>query len=94
MSPIVNPNATAGAVPAEGNPQQNQIQEAVTKFMGRPVSLDQVPPEILKVVSSLVSRFGVDGAISQFVKMVPPDVLQQLKGQPQTPDSSVGGVRG
>jgi hypothetical protein len=98
MSPMINPNATGGAMPAQGNPQQGQVKplppeqiaalrkdpeiaQAVTKYMGRPFPLEKVPDQMLQTIAGMVFKLGVDGAVAEFSKMIPPQIAQRMKGE-------------
>ena len=57
-----------------------ELTEAVAKFMGRPVDMAEVPDDMLVVVAGMVHKLGVDGAIAEFERALPPGVAQQIRG--------------
>ena len=59
--------------------QDPEIAEAVAKFMGRRVDMAQVPDDMLIQIAGMVQKLGVDGAIAEFERLVPPEVVQQLR---------------
>ena len=63
--------------------QDPEISEAVAKFLGRQVSMEEVPDNILTVVAGMVHKLGVDGAVAEITKMVPPEMAQQLRAGAQ-----------
>ncbi len=56
-----------------------EIVAAVSKFMGRTVTLENVPDEMLVQLAGMVQKLGVDGAVQMAQKTIPPDVQQKLR---------------
>lgn len=93
--PMMNPNAIGAAPaqgnPQQGQgqtlpPEQMaalrkdpEIGQAVAKVLGKPIDLAQIPDNILLNIAGMVHKLGVDGAVSEFTKKMPPQILQQLK---------------
>lgn len=90
------PRGSAPQAPSQGagksDPKQidilrhsPRIKQALELYLGRPVEMSQVPPEILTEVAGMVAKLGVEGAVAMAQKMLPHDIQQKLK------ESSVNG---
>lgn len=77
----VAPQGEQQLSPEEINSFRNDpdIVAAVSKFMGRPVTLENVPDDMLVTLAGMVQKLGVDGAVQMAQKMIPPDQQQQLR---------------
>lgn len=56
-----------------------EIIAAVSKFMGKPVTLEHVPDDMLIALAGMVQKLGVDGAVAMAQKTIPPEQQQQLR---------------
>ena len=60
--------------------QDPEIAQAVSLFMGRPIDPSEIPEELLANIAGMVHKLGVEGAVAEFQRIIPPEVLQQLRG--------------
>lgn len=56
-----------------------EIVQAVSMVMGRPVDMAIIPDELMMNIAGMVHKLGVEGAVSEFTRKMPPQILQQLK---------------
>ena len=86
--PGVNPQARSAPSPAQQLSPDDldyfrhdpEIIAAVTKFMGRPIDPAEIPEELLANIAGMVQKLGVDGAVAEFQRILPPETIQQLRG--------------
>lgn len=55
-----------------------EIAEAVSKFAGRPIPVQSIPDNLLMEIAGMIHKLGVDGAVMEFKRKVPPQVQAQL----------------
>ncbi len=75
------PEAAAPLSPEEieGFRSDPEIIEAVSMFLGRPVTLEEVPEELLIQIAGMVEKLGVQGAVQMAQQNMPPDLQAQLR---------------
>lgn len=56
-----------------------EIAAAVAQVMGRQIDLAVVPDELLAVIAGMVHKLGVEGAVAEFQRSVPPELIQQIR---------------
>lgn len=59
--------------------QDPDISQAVEMVLGKKIDLKMIPDDLLVNIAGMVHKLGVQGAVQEFTKKVPPQVLQQLK---------------
>lgn len=83
------PQAQAMQGPAQGqklSPEEMdalrndpEIVQGIAKFIGRPVDMRKIPDDMLITIAGMVHKLGVDGAIAEFRRLVPPEQLQKMR---------------
>ena len=56
-----------------------QIIEAVSMFLGKPVTLESIPERLLTEIAGMVEKLGVQGAVQMAQQNMPPEMQQQLR---------------
>lgn len=56
-----------------------EIIQAVSMVLGKEIDMKIVPDEIMMNIAGMVHKLGAEGAAAEFVKKIPPQILQQLK---------------
>lgn len=88
--PGVNPQAHEASQPGNFSPDDldyfrndPEIIAAVTKFLGRDVDMAKIPDDMLITLAGMVQKLGVDGAIAEVKRLIPPDQFQKLRIGPR-----------
>lgn len=56
-----------------------EIIQAVSQFVGKPVTLEKVPDNILVNIAGMIHKLGVQGAIQTFTSKLPPGAIEEIK---------------
>lgn len=57
-----------------------EIIAAVRQFTGRDFPMDQIDDALVVQIAGAVQKLGVDGAVSEFDRIVPPEIKAQIRG--------------
>jgi hypothetical protein len=61
--------------------QDPDIAKAIALYIGKPVPLTSVPDNLLMEIAGMVHKLGVQGAVAEFSKRIPPQVQAQIKAR-------------
>ena len=58
-----------------------EIAQAVSLYIGKPVPLTVIPDNLLMEIAGMVHKLGVQGAVQEFSRKIPPQVQAQIKAR-------------
>ncbi len=87
--PQAGVNPQAQQAPQQGQPlspddldffrNDPELIQAVAKFFGRPIDMNKIPDQAMAAIAGMVQKLGVDGAIAEFKKSLPPGALEKMR---------------